>query len=519
MARVFGARMPAKIPDVVDDAIGTLLTHQDGSGGFSFWEDGEAVPWLSAYAMLAVEEAANKGFFVPRAARDRGVDYLRQVLDRTSIGDADEPANAGAADDVPLEPTDAPAAPETRPAKAYGTLAFVADVLATIGQPDPGYLNRLFDARAGRPTFAQALLLHAMVTARMPAAETDLLAKELESRVRVGAGSAFVDEAETLEEDLLDSSSRTTALVLRALVAAKPAHPLASRLARGLLDHRVGGAWRSTQENVWALLALDDYRRAAEAAAPSFEARVFLGGDVVGQASFLGASVVDMPVSVGPERLGERGSPLTFEVRGQGKLFYSAELTYAQTALPEKPAGDGLFVQKRVRALRPEELAAALAVLPKRSDASAPVGDLVLVDLLLESPEPREQVVVDDPLPAGLEPVDFALDTSAAALAVSEQKPADPSDPRHGRDYGAFREAAGMHRELHDDRVLTFLPHVDPGLYHFRYLARATTPGDFVVPPSRAECMYSPEVRGRTGAARFSVTPAPPKAPRSKPGS
>jgi alpha-2-macroglobulin len=517
MARLFGARMPAKIDDVVDDAIGALLTHQDDSGGFAFWEDGEAVPWLSAYAMLAIEEAANKGFFVPKAARDRGVEYLRQVLDQTSIGDADEHPDPNADDDVPLAPGAATDAARTKPAKAYATLAFIADVLATIGQPDPGYLNRLFDARAGRPTFAQALLLHSMVTAHMPAAETDALAKELVSRVRVDAGSAFVDESETLEDDLLDSSSRTTALVLRALIAAQPAHPLASRLARGLLDHRVGGAWRSTQENVWALLALDDYRRAAESAGPSFEARVFLGDDVIGRASFVGRSVVDVPLSIAPERLADPGDrPLTFEVQGQGKLFYSAELTYATTALPDKPADEGLFVQKRMRALLPEQLAAAQAVLPRRSDTSALVGEFVLVDLLLESPEPREQVVIDDPLPAGLEPIDFALDTAASNVMVDAQ---NPSELHRERDYGAFRAAVGMHRELHDDRVLTFLPHVDPGLYHFRYLARATTPGDFIVPPSRAECMYSPEVRGRTAATRFSVVPAPPKAPGQRPPS
>ena len=283
----------------------------------------------------------------------------------------------------------------------------------------------------------------------------------------------------------------------------------------------MGGAWRSTQENVWALLALDDYRRAAETVAPSFDARVFLGDDIVGQASFRGASVVDVPVAVEPGRVADRSDrPLTFAVDGRGKLFYSAELTYALATLPDKPADDGLFVQKRMRSLRPEELAAAQAVLPKRSDASAPAGNFVLVDLVLESPEPREQVVIDDPLPAGLEPVDFALDTSASNLAAATKNAApDPDGPRAGRDYGAFREAVGMHRELHDDRVLTFLPHVDPGLYHLRYLARATTPGDFVVPPSRAECMYSPEVRGRTAATRFAVTPAPPKAPRARPRS
>ncbi|HET9934557.1 MAG TPA: hypothetical protein VFQ35_27825, partial [Polyangiaceae bacterium] len=70
---------------------------------------------------------------------------------------------------------------------------------------------------------------------------------------------------------------------------------------------------------------------------------------------------------------------------------------------------------------------------------------------------------------------------------------------------------SGLHRELRDDRVLTFLSHVDPGIYHFRYLARATTPGRYVVPPLRAECMYSPEVSGRTAATTFEVVGDTPK--------
>jgi uncharacterized protein YfaS (alpha-2-macroglobulin family) len=74
--------------------------------------------------------------------------------------------------------------------------------------------------------------------------------------------------------------------------------------------------------------------------------------------------------------------------------------------------------------------------------------------------------------------------------------------------YGAFRGVSGLHRELHDDRVLTFLSHVEPGIYHFRYLLRATTPGRYVVPPLHAQCMYSPEISGRTGATAFEVANA-----------
>ena len=65
--------------------------------------------------------------------------------------------------------------------------------------------------------------------------------------------------------------------------------------------------------------------------------------------------------------------------------------------------------------------------------------------------------------------------------------------------------------------MLTFLSHIDPGIYHFRYLARATTPGDFVVPPTRAECMYSPEVWGASAATRFVVGLAPSARSRAGP--
>ena len=132
-------------------------------------------------------------------------------------------------------------------------------------------------------------------------------------------------------------------------------------------------------------------------------------------------------------------------MKGQGRLFYSAELTYAPVGLPDRPSDQGLFVQKRMRALRPEELAAAAKILPRQTEASAAAGDLVLVDLVLESPEPREQVVIEDPLPAGLEPIDFALDTSADSLAAAARSDAADAqgDLRPGRNYGAFRDAVG----------------------------------------------------------------------------
>jgi len=43
------------------------------------------------------------------------------------------------------------------------------------------------------------------------------------------------------------------------------------------------------------------------------------------------------------------------------------------------------------------------------------------------------------------------------------------------------------------------------GVYTYAYVARATTPGTFVVPPARAEEMYHPETFGRSASARVIV--------------
>ena len=305
----------------------------------------------------------------------------------------------------------------------------------------------------------------------------------------------------------------TTALVLRALVAVDPKHAMAARIAKGLLSMRTKGAWRSTQENAWSLLALDAYRKAQESDAPSFDVNVFVGETHVFDAEFRERTVKAKSASFGMPKLfdsGAAGQNLAFQVNGTGKLFYEARLRYARKELPRDGLDRGFFVRKLVRSVRPEGLADALRSLPTTSSTSALGGDLVLVDLLVVTQDPREQVVIEDPLPAGLEAVQANLSTTAGSLAITEPGGDGDREDRDSSDEDDVAAGRGVgyvpyHREMRDDRVLTFVEHMPAGLYHYRYLARATTFGTFVVPPARAECMYEPETFGRTGATTFDV--------------
>jgi uncharacterized protein YfaS (alpha-2-macroglobulin family) len=510
MARAFHVRVPERSHDALDDAVGALLSHQHGSGGFGYWEDDPEVPWLSAYAMWGLEEASKKGFYVPPSALERGVEYLRNQLSRRGGADSGESASSGeSANDEPRT-DDAPPAPD--PEADGFTAAFIADVLATLGAPDPGALDREYEGRRDLGLAAQALLLHAMAAAHLHPAELQTLARDVQQRLRVAESFAVADDAG--DDRRLDSTARTTALVLRALVAVDPKHPLASRLARGLLDLRRGGAWRSTQENLWALVALEDYRKAQENGPTAADVETFLGAESLGIAAFRAAQDVDSPIDVPMSRVMQSAvRTLSFSVRPVSgappapRVFYAAEATYASRELPSRPDDSGFFVQRIVRAVKPNDLPAALKSLPRTGGvARATAGDLVLVDLLVESAEPRDQVVLSDPLPAGIEAIDFDLDTSSRVEEVSDSGTERIAKRGGLLGYGAaFAEAEGVHREVHDDRVLTFARHLDPGMYHFRYLARATSIGHFVVPPAEIRCMYSPEVTGRTAATTFDV--------------
>jgi hypothetical protein len=53
---------------------------------------------------------------------------------------------------------------------------------------------------------------------------------------------------------------------------------------------------------------------------------------------------------------------------------------------------------------------------------------------------------------------------------------------------------------MRDERAEAFTTLLWDGVYDYSYMARATTPGEFIVPPAKAEEMYTPEVFGRSGS-------------------
>jgi uncharacterized protein YfaS (alpha-2-macroglobulin family) len=169
-------------------------------------------------------------------------------------------------------------------------------------------------------------------------------------------------------------------------------------------------------------------------------------------------------------------------------LYYRLGMSYAPTDLNLAPLDMGFVVERSYESVDdPEDV--------YRDDDGVwhiRAGARVRVRLQMVADNRRYHVALVDPLPAGLEIIN-------PALAVSGSVPQDPegSDYQYGWWWwGTWYE----HQNMRDERAEAFTSLLWDGVYNYSYVARATTPGTFVVPPAKAEEMYSPEVFGRSAS-------------------
>lgn len=447
LAESLGASLPGKASTAVTESVAKLLTHQRKDGGFGLWrESAHSTPWLTAWAMWGLGEARRRGSSVPASVETRAWAYLKEAM--------------STARDAPPE--------------KLALAAFAADLAALDGKADTALGAQLFAVRDRLPPFSRGLLLHAMALGKGDPARVHELAGEIENLVRLDGAAARVVMEHPI--DPYDSDTRATALLLRGLIAADARHPLVPRLARGLIESRRHGRFRNTHDAAWALLALDDLRRAEKRATDETVARVFLGEALLREATLRDAKPVAFGIPASA-LIGSGTRPLAFTT--DGPLHYHARLTFARRALPTLPVEAGMFLRRSIVPLdRPD---------PPLAEGSFAAGTLVAVRLDLASPSPRSALVIESPLPSGLEPVDADLRLGGAWLRALEH------------------DGAAVRREIRDDRVVYFVDDLPAGVTSYRFVARASTPGTFIAPPARAEEMYAPDTFARTAAETITI--------------
>ena len=95
--------------------------------------------------------------------------------------------------------------------------------------------------------------------------------------------------------------------------------------------------------------------------------------------------------------------------------------------------------------------------------------------------------------------------SSIRPLAVTGALPLDPQQQQSQGLYWWWYRTWYEHQNLRDERVEAFTSLLWEGVHEYTYVARATTPGSFIVPPTKAEEMYFPETFGRSASDKVIV--------------
>ncbi|MBU1238200.1 hypothetical protein KKF84_03030, partial [Myxococcota bacterium] len=366
-------------------------------------------------------------------------------------------------------------------------------------------------AKGKQPYMEGVGWLYPVFTAAKNTEHLQKIRKLILNRVSETAGMAnFISYASDGAHLILHSNRRVDALILSGMMEDQPKSDLIPKVVAGLLAHRTKGRWANTQESVWVLLALDQYFAKYEKVTPNFVSRIWLGDQFAGEHKFVGRTTERHLVKIPMMNLGQPGkvSDLLLSKTGAGRLYYRIGMDYALSDLRPPAASHGFTLSRRYTAVGDAKDVVQLPNGTWRIKA----GTRVRVKLTMLAPSRRYHVALVDAIPAGLEAENAALLGNPPAAAAKSSS----SRGRRGRGYrsrGYYRHWWRMwgrwyeHHNIRDERVEAFTSALSAGVHTFTYTARATTPGNFVVPPLKAEEMYAPETFGRSAGDRVIVVP------------
>src|SRR4029453_6201063 len=113
----------------------------------------------------------------------------------------------------------------------------------------------------------------------------------------------------------------------------------------------------------------------------------------------------------------------------------------------------------------------------------------------------RRFVAVNDPLPAGFEPVESWFATPEATLGAGTG-----TNEAQAAGWNAWQRGGFDPVERHYDQVRLFATRLAEGHHEFSYVVRATTSGPFRTAHAHVEEIYEREVLGGTQTATIEVT-------------
>ncbi len=428
----------------LNKGIARLLAMQTESGGFGYWPGyQEPHPWGTLYAAAALSLAADNGDRVPRKALDKAAAYIERQAGNRSLP------------------------------QLYR--AFSTYVLALTDHVKPRAIESLLRESPEMERLEQILVLLA--------ADRQLILppQRLARRVR----RCLLSAHRTSSYPIFNGKYLEPAFALLLASRVIPDDTFTMKAERNLigrLKHR--DHWTSTSDTGWVLLALAQHLKRLRHTQRNPTLIVRYGSHRLESNTFDVTGC--RQIILDPRTI--MTTPLV-RVRSNADfpIFYRITIQYPRVDVERKGAAHGLRVTKKIQAL----------------DANTPIrlGDIVKVVIDVELDHgPQHDLILDDPLPAGLVAVNSALEAEEPIENISQ----DAYEAQYLTRDGYYRLRPN-HLEIRDQKVIAYRDVMWQGAYRFEYYARAVCEGRFKVPPTRVEAMYEPRVNGYSSATTLAI--------------
>jgi uncharacterized protein YfaS (alpha-2-macroglobulin family) len=529
------------------DLIGSLSM----GGGFAAWPGGrwsDRSPVLTAWVLDFLLEAREDGFGVSSELVDTVVSYLMEELSRSEPPSPPSwlSSSSSSSSSSSTTPSGGGSDSYCRLCGSDAARLYVMGAVIRGGSNLEGSIEPLYARRASLNLAERIFLLRAVYALPPSGVRTGQimeLVPMLSSEIELSGVTAQVKDPGGRENPQLwmAHQSDLSAQLLLALSEAAPRHEFLPALVLGSVSSGRGGDMGGTNRTVTILRGVWNFiegQRAASGAGPpppppadpeapaagtsgvsgragaaaspgsgpedgpagapppgqpiDLAVKVLLGGTTVLDGKLNGPRDPSLRVELSPRDLLD-GPPPSWQMEGTGKAWSFQRLSWAPRVPDLSARGTrGLVVTRSFQRVRPEPGPAG--------ESSFRRGEVVKVTLTVMTTVPRYNLAVEDPVPAGLEPVDFSLRDQNPYLAELLASNPDAEDP-----WQAYWDWYS-HEEIRPDSIRLFADFMGPGAYTYSYLARPVTPGTYLLPGPYAEEMYNPENYGRGAGLKLTVT-------------
>ncbi len=271
----------------------------------------------------------------------------------------------------------------------------------------------------------------------------------------------------------------------------------AAGLVKYLLNNRKHSTyWESTRDTAICIEAMADYWKNSGEDRPDMNVEVWLDGkkykDVYVDHKNL--FTFDNKLILEGDKISAGKHTLEIKRRGSGPVYWNAYQT--NFTLEDFITKAGLEVRVNRKYYRLDRIDEKIKVSGSKGQAldqkiekykrtelenlaTLKSGDLVEIELEIDSKNDYEYVIIEDPKAAGFEP-----------LAI-----------RSGYTYTGL----GAYMEVRDEKIAFFARVLPRGKHSITYRMRAEIPGQFSALPTRAYAMYAPELKGNSDEIKIRV--------------